>query len=904
LKSKSYLSSFDGIDIHGVNQTGDTALHLTLYGEKWNVAEKILKEFPDYDVNTINSLGDTPFHLAAKLQCEMVLTKKILVQTNSENVNKPDQHGQTALHIAIINESTTFVEEVLKRKDMDFNLKNNKNQTALHFATLWKNMQIDLFRIILEKTTDVNAQAQNGHTALHLAIVYKSTTAVKELVKRKDVDFNVKNSDNLTALHLSTLWKDIPNNLFRIILEKTSDINAQDKNGHTALHIKIWNKSETAVKELLKHKDVDINVKNNDNHTPLYLASGWNNIPIDLFKKILEKSADINAQDEEGLSALHWAIQCKSKTAVKELLKHKDVDVNVKDKDNFTPLHSATLWSNIPIDLFRTILEKSTNVNAQAQNGHTALRLALRKENETAVKELLKHKDVDVNLKNNKNQTALHFAAEWKDMPIDLFRIVLEKSADFNAQDEDGRTALHVAIHCESKTAVKELLKHMDVDVKDKDNFTPLYLASGWNNIPIDLFRIILEKTSNINAQDEEGLSALHWAILNKSETAVKELLKHKDVDVNVKDNDNNTALHFTVCYWKDIQINLFKQILEKTTNINANNILGRTALDWLIEEESITTAITELLKREDVDVNIRNIYNLTTLHWVTIRKDFPIDLFKKVLEKSADVNAQDDNECTALHLAIMHKSTSAIKELLKHKDVDVSLKNNNDQTALHLATMWEDMPVDLFTIIQGKSTDVDAQNEDRETALHRAIMCELETEITESPKQEELDVSDNQTAQHFVSVRKGNPIKLEKDGETALHIAITIESEIMVWELLSRDLMDVNAKNNKNQTAIHFAILWKNMPIELFRIILEKSDDVNGQDEDGHTALHWAMGEKFETAVEELLKGKDVDVNIKDNCDYSALDLLSAWEDIPDHLFNIFAGKATADAQAQNEAT
>jgi E3 ubiquitin-protein ligase mind-bomb len=95
-----------------------------------------------------------------------------------------------------------------------------------------------------------------------------------------------------------------------------------------------------------------------------------------------------------------------------------------------------------------------------------------------------------------------------------------------------------------------------------------------------------------------------------------------------------------------------------------------------------------------------------------------------------------------------------------------------------------------------------------------------------------------------------------------------------------------------------------ENMPIDLFRIVLENSDDVNGQDEDGHTALHWAMGEKFETAVEELLKGKDVDVNIKDNCDYSALDLLSAWEDIPDHLFNIFAGKATADAQAQNEAT
>ncbi|EFX66681.1 hypothetical protein DAPPUDRAFT_4924, partial [Daphnia pulex] len=252
--------------------------------------------------------------------------------------------------------------------------------------------------------------------------------------------------------------------------KKTSDINAQDKNGQTALHIKIWNKSETAVKELLKHKDVDINVKNNDNHTPLYLASGWNNIPIDLFKKILEKSADINAQDEEGLSALHWVIQCKSKTAVKELLKHKDVDVNVKDKDNFTPLHSATLWGNIPIDLFRIILEKSTNVNAQAQNGKSALHWAILNKSETAVKELLKHKDLmDVNATNNKNQTALHFAILWKNMPIELFRIILENSDDVNGQDEDGHTALHWAMGEKFETAVEELLKGKDVDVNIKD---------------------------------------------------------------------------------------------------------------------------------------------------------------------------------------------------------------------------------------------------------------------------------------------------------------------------------------------------------------------------------------------------------------------------------------------------
>ncbi|EFX79382.1 hypothetical protein DAPPUDRAFT_319693 [Daphnia pulex] len=35
--------TFDGIDVAGANQTGDTALHLALYGGKWKTAKKILE---------------------------------------------------------------------------------------------------------------------------------------------------------------------------------------------------------------------------------------------------------------------------------------------------------------------------------------------------------------------------------------------------------------------------------------------------------------------------------------------------------------------------------------------------------------------------------------------------------------------------------------------------------------------------------------------------------------------------------------------------------------------------------------------------------------------------------------------------------------------------------------------
>ncbi len=125
-----------------------------------------------------------------------------------------------------------------------------------------------------------------------------------------------------------------------------------------------------------------------------------------------------------------------------------------------------------------------------------------------------------------------------------------------------GDTALHFAILGESKIATRELLAHSDVDVKVKNNYneTALHLASKWEYIPCDLFKLILERSTDvINVHDQYGNTALHFAILFKSEIATKALLAHKDVDVS-------TALGY-VSEWEDIPSDLFKLISERSTN-------------------------------------------------------------------------------------------------------------------------------------------------------------------------------------------------------------------------------------------------------------------------------------------------------------------------------------------------
>jgi ankyrin repeat protein len=356
------LFSFDEIDINSMNPTGDTSLHLALNGEEWELAEEILKRFESYDVNITNSVGDTPLLLAARLKCEIGLFKQILKRTNSENVNKTDRYGNTALHYAMLKKSETEVEELLKREDVDVDIKNRYDGSALHLASKWTNIQMELFNLILEKTTDTNAQDNNGWTALHCAIIMKSETAIKALLAHNDVNVNVKTNHNDTALiHFASTRNDIPSDLFKLILEKSTDINAQDEEGETVLHTAILCECDIGRKELLSHKDVNVNLKNNRNETALHLTFKRFDFPSDLFNLILEKSTEIDAQNISGWTALHCAIICKSEIATKTLLKHKGVNVNVKDKNNKTALGYVSMWKDIPSDLFKLISERSAN---------------------------------------------------------------------------------------------------------------------------------------------------------------------------------------------------------------------------------------------------------------------------------------------------------------------------------------------------------------------------------------------------------------------------------------------------------------------------------------------------------------------------------------------------------------
>lgn len=165
----------------------------------------------------------------------------------------------------------------------------------------------------------------------------------------------------------------------------------------------------------------------------------------DILKTLLDAGANINAQDDEGETALtcaclgnHWHIV--------DLLINLGADVNMYG--SMSPLHCTAAGSKC--ELTKRLIHMGANIDAQTTQRDKLAR---------------------------KGWTALHFAARLG-RQINL-GILLNEGADPNIKDEDGKTALHLAVvdwqNFAALETVPYLLKHeADALAKDNSGHTPL----------------------------------------------------------------------------------------------------------------------------------------------------------------------------------------------------------------------------------------------------------------------------------------------------------------------------------------------------------------------------------------------------------------------------------------------
>ncbi|KZV58161.1 hypothetical protein F511_02754 [Dorcoceras hygrometricum] len=135
------------------------------------------------------------------------------------------------------------------------------------------------------------------------------------------------------------------------------------------------------------------------------------------------------------------------------LLKN-NIDINAQDKDGLTAIHKAILGKKQAI--FNFLLRESINPFIRDKVGATLLHYAVYAASSQMIKILLLY-NVDINLQDNDGWTPLHLAVQSR--RTDIVRLLLIKGADKALMNRDGLTPLDLCLYSGRDIRTYELIK-------------------------------------------------------------------------------------------------------------------------------------------------------------------------------------------------------------------------------------------------------------------------------------------------------------------------------------------------------------------------------------------------------------------------------------------------------------
>jgi ankyrin repeat protein len=163
----------------------------------------------------------------------------------------------------------------------------------------------------------------------------------------------------------------------------------------------------------------------------------------------------MNVKNMNGRTQLHFCARKGLTTSVKRLLSIRNINVNVKDDWNgWTPLHWAADKGHI--EIARLLLQNGAEVNVRSNGGWTPLYWAA-ENGHIDILHLLVENGADLEAQDRNGMRALHFAAKYGHLPF-IQELVSRYHVDINARENDGRTALSMAMSYD-RTAAAAFLR-------------------------------------------------------------------------------------------------------------------------------------------------------------------------------------------------------------------------------------------------------------------------------------------------------------------------------------------------------------------------------------------------------------------------------------------------------------
>jgi len=279
------------------------------------------------------------------------------------------------------------------------------------------------------------------------------------------------------------------------------------------LHQAVKSNSILDVKKHLRNEAV--NDRDEYQQTALHLACVSGNLEV--VKLLLKKKANVNIQDRNGWTAVHFAAGEGHIAIFHELLATvEEVDVGILTKDGTSALHylarfnpktpnDQTLYENS----VRLYVDRGGDINSQSKHGESALHQACQRANIAAAKCLLENK-AKVDILNKIGETPLHYAAraEQKD--------VVQLLLDFNASPSLKAGSGEISV----SESISTLLKQNSDVTNRKARSNSANIQRNLSDLKL---RVKVVRATNLTPVGEKDIATSYCQVVfNKQRTSTK----------------------------------------------------------------------------------------------------------------------------------------------------------------------------------------------------------------------------------------------------------------------------------------------------------------------------------------------------------------------------------------------
>lgn len=376
-----------GAKIDTLNESGETALYLSLKNDHFETTNFLLKTQPTL-IKKPNQQGKTPLEQLASDDQSVTKTEWLIAAAKEKcpdfNMDKEFDHlyqlaapetkkllALDKLWTSVKTGNLAGVKQILDKNELKFDINDIRfqktDETLLYQAVYY--LYEDIVCYLLSKGADIRIKNHVGKTngdhhapqdAYELAISLRTKKNMMKIMVGHMILDICTNTENTGEL------KKVLNDAKGLLLAEWQDVlTKKDSDGNICLHISADNADLLKIiLDSFENNPSILETTNNADKTALHIAVEKN--CLESVKLLLEKGANVSAEDSIGQLPLHKAVINKNRAIVNLLLlKHAETgaSINVRDENDQTPHALANAKDeDFAIDLVQTYGEYKANV--------------------------------------------------------------------------------------------------------------------------------------------------------------------------------------------------------------------------------------------------------------------------------------------------------------------------------------------------------------------------------------------------------------------------------------------------------------------------------------------------------------------------------------------------------------